>query len=122
MQPTCKGVQPLGLVSLTEAEPLAINSCTAERLPLLQKLNIRESSGTARMGLKLNCHPTGVLQRVASIPHLTPSQVSHHEGKNVKDEIMSTVPPGLGSTRTDIVRKHMVPNRVSVADVRRHTR
>jgi hypothetical protein len=76
----CKGVQPLGLVSPTDAVPLVINSCAAERLPLLQNLNTRESPDIAQTGLKLNCHPIGVLEKLASILYLRPSPVSHYGG------------------------------------------
>src|SRR5216117_3489909 len=98
---TCNGCKPLGLVSLTEAEPSAISCCTAARLPLLQNLNIGASSCTARMGSKLNCHPAAVLPIFASIPCTTPSLESHQDGKNEKEETTSNFLPELESTRTD---------------------
>lgn len=107
----------MGLVSLTEAELSAINCFTADKLPLSQNLNIGDSSGTARTGLKLNCHPTGVLQRFASIPYLRPNPVSHDDGKNVKDETISTFLSETESSRTHVLRTQIVPNRVPVAEV-----
>lgn len=83
------------LVSLTEASPSVNKNRTVDTFPFRHALNMGELSGTARTGLKLNCHPVGVENKLASIPYFIPTLVNHQDGKNVKDETISTLLPVL---------------------------